>query len=80
MGAKIYELHAHNDQYQVSSIELLRTEHELRAMHKEKNTIGVTVEERYLMLRALAAIANGHHDPRALAEAAIVVIDRAANG
>jgi microcompartment protein CcmK/EutM len=64
----------------VSSIELLRTEHELRALHREQDTIGVVVDERLLMLRALAAIANDHHDPRALAEAVIVIIDRAANG
>lgn len=76
----VHELRAHNDQYGVSSVALLRTEHELRELRREQDTIGTVVEERLLMLRALAAIADGHHDPRALAEAAIVVIDRAAHG
>lgn len=76
MGAKIYELHAHR--YHVSPVGLERTEQELRALHGDRDTIGVTVEERLLMLRALAAIADGHGDARGLAEAAIGIIDRAA--
>lgn len=80
MGAKIYELHADKDKYQVSITALLRTERDLQAMHREQDTIGVTVEERLLMLRALAAIADGHRDPKGLAEATIALIDRAAFG
>jgi hypothetical protein len=79
MGAE-KEQQSHNDQFSVSSTELLRTEQELRKLRDEQDTIALVVEERFLMLRALAAIAHGHHDPRALAEAAIIVIDRAANG
>lgn len=77
---KVYELRVPNDHWEVSPIALLRTEYDLRAMHRERDTIGVTVEERFLMLRALSAIASGHEEPKALAEAAILLIDRAATG
>jgi hypothetical protein len=77
---KVYELNARRDRYAVSASELSKTEAELRRLRIEQDTIGITVEERLLMLRALAAIADGHGEPKALAEATIGVIDRAAHG
>jgi hypothetical protein len=75
--SKVYELHAH-DPFLVSPSELAHAEQKLRALHKQDAT--ATIEEHLLMVRALAAIANGHANPRALAEVVISTIDRAASG
>ena len=78
MSGKVCELHAH-DPFLVSPGELTLTEQRLRALHKQ-NATAALIEEHLLMVRALAAIANGHANPRALAEVVISTIDSAASG
>ena len=67
------------EDFGLDRIELAMVERNLRQLHRERDEIGAVVEERLLMLRALAAIAQGHYDPRSLAEAVIVIVDRASD-
>lgn len=59
-------------------VELAWVERDLRQLHRAGDE-RVWAEERVLMMRALAAIAGGHFDPRSLAEAVIVILDRASD-
>jgi hypothetical protein len=80
MSAKIYDLNARRDRYRVSSEELGKAEAELRALHREQNAIEIAMQERFLMLRALAAISDGHAEPLALASATLETIHSASKG
>jgi hypothetical protein len=73
---KVVEL----DPWRVSVHELRRTEADIARMHREGNSIGVVSETQILLVRALAAICDGHHDPRGLAEAALTIADRVGRG
>lgn len=76
--SKVYDLLTH-DPFSVSPRELAHAEQKLRALHKQ-DAAAATIEEHLLLVRALAAIANGHPNARALAEAVISTIDSAASG
>lgn len=67
----------------MGSIDLKRAQLDLVEVQRSsgddpEGQLKLSAERQLLMLRVLTEIAMGHHDPRALAEACIVVLDRAA--
>ena len=83
MAATIHQLpgtqrEATND-YGLDRVELAFLERELRQLHRGGDVIGAVIEERSLMLRALAAVSDGHPESRALASAVIAILDRASD-
>jgi hypothetical protein len=61
----------------LSAEELATIAKNLRRLHRKGDDDGVLCEERFLLVRAIFAIASGCSDPRALAESVVVIMDRA---